>query len=284
MAEPLPVTWGVRWKFIRLLLPALILFTILSVETVLLSLWEQDRLNLTSLGLAFLIPIIMLVGLLVVHETTMRNSQQSNRWLHVLEQGISLRAAARPVIRWRKIVAFWFEDISGETQFSKLTVEYFGGRNTKLTRRYSLVLDRYTQCPAVVSELKLLQEQHGLSYRIELGRSPPARPKSRNLVLGMSLYVAGALLLMHGAPQLLVPLLDISGESQQSESDNRWSPKQREKFQDFIRAHFSSRAELKNFMLVSGGVLSTVGIALMVFGTVVQRPKKDGHQVGPGGN
>jgi hypothetical protein len=88
----------------------------------------------------------------------------------------------------------------------------------------------------------------------------------------MSLSLAGMLFLMPGMPLLLVPLMHRSGESQQTDD---WSPKQKEKLNRFLITHFSSKTELEHFMFASGGVLTTIGIALMIWGTIVQRPKPE---------
>jgi len=232
-------------------------------------------LELSRLWPVLLVPACLLAVIFILNEIRLRSSKGANRFLNVLDNGISVYASGRPVIRWPKLVAFWFEEIPGEPQFSKLTVEYFGDRKTKLPRRNSLVLEKRTQCPALLSELKLLQQQHNLNFRIELNQPLPPRKPPRNLVLGLSLYLAGMLFLMPGIPLILVPLMNRPGESQHSESTDDWSPKQKEKLDHFLIAHFSSKTELKHFMLELGGALTTVGIALMMWGIVVQKPKPE---------
>jgi hypothetical protein len=275
VGESLSLTWRSRWKLIRIYLPLLVFSTICLVEIVSFKLWIRDALDLSRLWPALLMPVLLLVFIFILNEIRLRGSQGANRLLNILEKGISFRTAGRPVIRWSKVIAFWFEDIPGEPQFSKVTVEYFGDRKTKLPRRSSLVLEKQTQCPALLSELKLLQQQHNLNFRIELDQPLSPRKPPRNLVLGLSLSLAGVLFLMPGMPLLLVPLMHRSGESQHSESTDDWSPKQKEKLNRFLITHFSSKTELEHFMLELGGILTTIGVVLMIWGTVVQRPKPE---------
>jgi hypothetical protein len=276
VADPVPLTWASRWKYIRIFLPLLVFMTICFAERIGFLLWKHDKLKLSFLLLAFLPSGFLLVILLILGEIRLRGaSGNAARMLNVLDNGISFRAVGRPLIRWPKVVAFWFEDIPGEPQLSKVTMEYFGDRKTTFPRRESLVLEKRNQYPALLSELKLLQQQHNLNFRIELNQPLPPRKPPRNLMLGMSLYLAGVLFLMPGMPLLLVPLMHRPGESQHSESTDDWSPKQKEKLDRFLIAHFSSKTELKHFMLELGGVLTTISIALMIWGTVVQRPKPE---------
>ena len=275
VAEPMPLNWVSRWKLIRFYLPLLAFTGICLVETVGFKLWKRDELELSRLWPAFLLPFCLLAVIFITNEIRLRTAPGTRRFLNVLEKGTSVYESGRPLIRWSKVVAFWFEDIPDEPQFSKVTMEYFGDRKTKLPRHNALALDKRIQCPALLSELKLLQQQHNLNFRIELNQPLPPRREPRNLVLGMSLYLAGMLFLMPGIPVLLVPLLHRPDGSHHSESTDEGSPQQKAKFYEFLGTHFSSKTQLKNFMLVSGGVLTTIGIALMVWSIVVQRPKPE---------
>lgn len=280
VAEPLPVNWSSRWKFIRIFIPILVFITICMAERIGVMMWELDKFDPTKLGLALLMPLFILTSLLVTNEIKLRWAQGAGRFLNLMDKGISFQSGGRPLIRWSKVVAFWFEDIPGEAQFSKVTIEYLGDRKTRFPRRQLTVLDKRTQCPALLSELKVLLQQHGLSFRIESQKSPPVLLPARNPVLGMSLGLAGFLFLMHGVPLLLIPLIHDSNEPHQSDTNDRWSPKQKEKFGRFIKEHFSSKEQLDKVMFTTGGVLTSIGLALFVSGMVVQRPKKDG---GPSG-
>jgi hypothetical protein len=276
VADPVPLTWASRWKFIRIFLPLLAFITICFAERVGFILWTQDAWKLSFLWLALLPSGLLLVVFLILGEIRLRSSQgNAARLLNVLDNGISLRAVGRPLIRWPNVVAFWFEDIPGELQLSKVTMEYFSERRTRFPRRDSLALDKRNQCPALLAELKLLQQQHNFNFPIELDRPLPPRKPPRNPVLGMSLFLGGMLFLLHGAPLLLLPLTHRDREPHQSESAENWSPKQKEKVARFLNAHFSSKTELHRFMIETGGALTAIGVGLMVSGKVVQRQKTE---------
>lgn len=162
-------------------------------------------------------------------------------------------------------MAFWFEEIPGEPELSKITVEYFGDRKTKLPRRWSLALESRGQCPALLSELNLLQQQHNLKFRIELNRPLPFRPPPQHPVLGLSLGLAGLMFLLHGVPLLLVPLQPHQNEPHHSDSISRCAK--------FIMEHFSSAADFRRFMMETGAVLTSLGIGLLLWSALVQRQK-----------
>jgi hypothetical protein len=51
--------------------------------------------------------------------------------LKISEKGVVVGRYERPIIRWPKISAFYFEDVPNEKQFSKLTIEYSHKRKTE---------------------------------------------------------------------------------------------------------------------------------------------------------
>jgi hypothetical protein len=273
-AKPLPVNWTSRWKFIRPFLPTLVFFTIVLLENISFKLWQRDMFEISRLWIMLLLPGFLLVVLLVSNEIKLRKLQ-GNRLLNVFDKGVSFRADGRPFLRWSNVIAFWFEDIPGELEFSKVTVEYFRNRKTKFPCRESLALNKRDQCPALLSELRLLQQQYGLAFRVELDKRLPIRKPLRNPVWGMSLGLAGILFLLNGVPLILVPLAHEKNALHHSESDKNWSPKQKEKFTRFLNVHFSSKAELNRFMIEAGSTLSIIGIGLLIWGTVVQRQKTE---------
>jgi len=270
VAEPLPVNWTSRWKSVRISLPLLAFITICLAEVPASIMLTHGRF-VPMMFLPALAPAAFLLALhLVLNELKLRG-QNGKRLLSVLDKGINFSTIPRPTVRWPKVVAFWFEDVPGAQELKKLTVEYFGDRTKKFPRLYSMVLDKRDQYPALLSELKLVQQQFQLTFRIELDRPLPARPSPRNPVLGLSLFLAGFLFLIHGVPLFLVPLTHHKGEPRNADPSERWTPQQQEKFDSFIKAHFSSVSEFRHFFIGTGFVLTTIGIGLMICGNWVQR-------------
>jgi hypothetical protein len=227
----------------------------------------------TDGSLAALLPSALLLAIISISIEIKLRSQGGNRVLNVLEKGISFQAVTRPSVRWSKVVAFWFEEIPGEPQLRKITVEFFGDRRTKFPRRCSLALDRRGQCPALLAELNLLQQQHNLKFQIELDRPMPVRPPPRHPVLGLSLSLAGMLFLLAGVPLLLVSLGHHKGEPHHSDASEDWSPEQREKLGQFVKAHFSTAAEFHRFTTETGAALTAIGVGLVASGILVQRQR-----------
>ena len=267
VAERLPVNWSSRWKRIRISLPFLVFVTVCVVEQVAFAMWIHDRFEPAMFLIAFVPSIVLLVILLILTEINLR-SQGVERVLSILEEGVSFSNAARAVLSWPKVVAFWLEDVPDAPELRKVTIEYLGGRYGGSPRRYALVLTRRDQCPALLAELNLLQQQYNFKFRVEPDRSPPAILPLRSPVFGMSLMLAGFLVLMHGFPLLLMPLIHHDGPHP-SDPNDQWSPKSQETMVKFIEAHFSTREELNHFFYVTGAVLTATGIGLMLAGRKV---------------
>jgi hypothetical protein len=275
VAEPVPVNWGSRWKHIRLYLPLFAFMTICMAEQAAFAMWTHDNFKPLMLLLAFLPAAFLLTVALTLNEIRLR-SQGGNRLLNIMEKGISFSTVARPATRWPKVVAFWFEDIPDNPELRKMTVEYFGDKKTRYSRRYSLALTKRDQYPALLSELNFLQQQHNLKFRIELDHSVPSIPVPRNPLLSMSMSLAGILVLLHGVPLLLAPFTHDHAGQHHSDPNHEWSPRAQEIFARFVKAHFSSVKEFHHFMVATGAVLTLIGVGLMVAGYFVRRQRPAG--------
>jgi hypothetical protein len=75
VAEPLPLTWANRWKFIRIFLPLLVFFTICLLETVSFKMWMMGGLKFSLLWLVLLPPGFLLVVFFILGEIRLRGSQ-----------------------------------------------------------------------------------------------------------------------------------------------------------------------------------------------------------------
>jgi hypothetical protein len=279
LAAPMPLTWASRWKYIQFALPLVFFCAMCLLERVGIMMWMMGKFKSSILLLVLLFPGFLLAVLSILGEIKLRGAQQdAPRLLNLLDKGVSFYSSKRPQIRWPNIVAFWFEDIPGEPNLRKVTIEWFRKRKTKFLRRDELVLEKRGQCPALLSELKLLQQQHNLTFRIELDQPLPPPKTPRHPVLGLSLFFAGLLFLLHGMPLLMGSLTHRDGGSHQSESNEYWSPEQKVKFENFLKAHFPGKSEFIHFTFATGCALTAIGTGLIIWGNAVGQQTTEDKQ------
>jgi len=227
--------------------------------------WELWRFLTLILGLVTLFLIV-----LWTHELRMRRSARSVRLLEVWENGV--KWGGYWPISWPKIVGFWFEDVPMEPTLTKVTVLYRSGRKGRLPRHFLLVLQKQSQVPALISELKRWRPKNYSDFRLEMARSPP--PERRVSFVGLSLVLAGYLLLCHGGPLLIFSLQEATGGSSNSRSDVVLPAAEERRIGRFMAAHFSSKAEFKHFIFETGGIMTVAGVALIGTGAITQRRKE----------
>ena len=275
-----PLTWRRRWQMFRIFVPLLFLFAIFKLETLGLKMWDEGQMDLSRFGLAALLMIVVVPAIVfLLLEIKLRLVQRDQRRafdlpqvLHVTDAGVSFFAAGRPVTRWSRVAAFWFQDVPGEASLSQLIVEHFRERNRRVPvfRRY--VLEKALQQPQLISKLTLLRQEAGFKFWIHLNQPVPVCELPRLFMRGLFLQVAGVLSLLHGVPLLAAALVprfhhvsNVPGLT--------WPPAQSREIGRFLAAHFSSQAELQHFMLVAGGVLAVLGLGLMLWGAIISRAK-----------
>jgi len=275
-----PLTWRRRWQMFRIFVPLLFLLAIFKLETLGLKMWDEGQMDFARFGLAAL---MMFAGapltVFLLLEIKLRLAQREQRRafdlpqvLHVTDAGLSFFGPGRPVTRWSRVAAFWFQDIPGEPSFSRLTVEYFRERNRRVPvfRRY--VLEKSVQQPQLISKLTLLRQEAGCKFWIHLNQPVPVCELPRLFMRGLFLQVGGLLALLHGVPLLAAVLLprfhhvsNVPGLT--------WPPAQSREIGRFLAAHFSSQAELRHFMLLAGGLLAALGLGVLLWGALISRAK-----------
>jgi hypothetical protein len=205
--------------------------------------------------------------------------RHARRTLNLLESGVSFHADGTAPIPWSKVVAFWGEDIPGEPQWSRVTMEYFGWRKTGPPLRWAMALEKRELYPALLSELDRMRQIQRLGFRVELDKHLPTPLATTSpLMLGMWLTVAGMLLLFHGAPLLLASLGHSHGNPGQPDWVNLWPGEIGTKAMGFLKAHFSNAAELRSRMAQVGGALCVLGAAFCVAGNLAGRRQQDERQ------
>lgn len=272
VAESVSSFCAKRWDFLRILVPLLAFVTFCFVELLAWQLWDRDQYNLLGLAPGLLPAAIVLGVFLTWSAIGFFGDRRARRTLNLLESGVSFQADGASLIPWSKVVAFWGEDIAGEPQWSRLTMEYFGWRKTGPPLRWAMALEKRNQYPALLSELDRIRQMQQLGFRVELDKHLPTRPATASpLMLGMWLTVAGMLLLLHGAPLLLASLGHSHGNPGQPDWVNLWPGDIGMRTTGFLKAHFSNAAELRSRMAEVGGALCVLGAALCVAGNLAGR-------------
>jgi hypothetical protein len=269
-----PPTWNARLKLFKLLQPLAMFLGIFGLEKVGLQIWNGTDFSVWTFVALFLTPIWLPMIFLIGNEIQLKIERQSKRLLKVLDKGIAIGRFDRPTIPWSRISVFYFEQISNEPSFSKLTVETSrrrAARNSSQPLKMlgkpprTIILEKPAQVEQLLSELKRQQQRQNLKFLIELDHLSRPLKESRNAILGMSLYFAGLLFLFNSMPLLIAGCSQMNPQSK---------PMLYEALAKFILAYFSTVAEWKHFLIMCGGVFAVIGIAMMISGVVVQRQKK----------
>jgi hypothetical protein len=279
VAEPVSSFWAKRWESLRIFVPLLAFIAFCSVELLAWQLWVRDQLNLKGLAPGLVPAAILLVLVLTWYVIRLFDDRLARRTLNLLEPGISFSAGGHRLIPWSRVVAFWGEDIPGEPQWSKVTIEYFGWRKTGPPLRWAMALGKQDKYPALLSELDRVRQTQRLGFRVELDKHLPAPPATASyLMLGMWLTVAGMVLLLHGAPLLLASLGHAHGDPGQPDWVNLWPGEIGPKATGFLKAHFANAAVLRSRMAEAGGALCVLGAAFCVAGNLAGRRQEEVSQ------
>lgn len=275
-----PLTWRRRWQIFRMFVPLLFLFAIFKLETLALKMWDEGQMDFVRFGRAALVMLVVVpVTVFLLLEIKLRLAQRDQRRafdlpqaLSVTDAGVSFSVAGRPVTRWSRVAAFWFQDVPGEASLSRLTVEYFreANRRVPLFRRY--VLEKSVQQPQLISKLTLLRQEAGCKFWIHLNQPVPVCELPRLFMRGLFIQVAGLLSLLHGVP-LLAAALVPRWHHASNVPGLTWPPAQSREIGRFLAAHFSNQTELQHFMLATGGVLAVLGLGLLLWGAFISRAK-----------
>jgi hypothetical protein len=256
----IPLTWGYRWRQLKMTLPIWIFSWLCFLETALLKAWLADKLSpdfaLTLLG-AFLFLLFFIFGIV---EVAIRIQQRSKRVMRIDDKSITVKPARNQFIRWKHISKFRFEPITEAQSLTKLSV--FGLALKRISRRarWLIVMDSPTQVRELISYLQMKKAAASAVYEIEILENPSQSEASIPFpYLGMSLYWSGTYLLLHGVPLLFVAFAG-------GHSDTNTTEEQRNKVGRVIAAYFSNVEQLRHFYVGLGLALTGFGIALLVWG------------------
>ena len=267
----IPLTWEVRWKAIRPVLPMLACCSVLLVEQVAFRLWLNDRNFVAELPLLF--ACLMLPGVLVTlaSEVQVRISHRSKRKIRLEPTRISITPAKCNRIPWKQVGALRLEPLPHAPGFSKLTVEYSLAKGGKRPREWSMVLRQPDQEHALLSELEYFR-QKGSNTSPVVRLNEPAPPGASNRRLrSVGAAALGVYLLLHGLPLLGVGLLPPDQGSHETRS-SRFTSKETAKLRRFVLQTFASVEEFRGVMLAAGGGLTIMGAGLYFWG--LSTPKR----------
>ena len=267
----IPLTWAVRWKAIRPVLPMLACCSVLLVEQVAFRLWLNDRNFVAELPL--LVVCLMLPGVLatLASEVQVRISHRSKRRIRLEPKRISITPAKCNRIPWKQVAAWRLEPLPHAPGLSKLTVEYSLAKGGKRPREWSMVLRQADQEHALLSELEYFRQKgSNTSPVVRLNEPGPPRASNRRL-RSMGAAALGVYLLLHGLPLLGVGLLPPDRGSHETQS-SRFTSKETAKLRRFVLQTFASVEEFRRVILAADGGLTIMGAGLYFWG--LSTPKR----------
>jgi hypothetical protein len=265
-----PLTWAVRWKAIKPVLPMLACCSVLLVEQVAFRLWLQDRSLLSELPLlvvCFLFPAPLIM---VAFEAQVRLSHRAKRRINLEPKRVSINPAKYSRIAWHQITTWRLEPLPNAPRLSKLTVEHCLDRGRKRLREWSIALRQPEQYYEFLSELEFFRQKGVNSAQLVVLPEPLIQKVSNRRLRSMVAAALGIYLLLHGLPLFLFGLLPPSGPSNEPRT-SRSTATESAKVKKFVVDTFGSREAFRNFLLTGGGGLSAIGAALYFWGISTPR-------------
>jgi hypothetical protein len=270
----IPLTWNYRWRQIKPTLPIWIFILLPLLEIGLFRAWLADKLQWDRLAVLVMAGPAMFIFVLAVAEVQTRIQQRSKRVIQFNDDKIRLRPSKSELLKWEKIAKFQFEPIPGMQGLMKLKLFLHGRPNQKLAGRtfWSMVLEQPAKVQELVEYFQKRRTETPTNFQVEVLDKPiPPGPPGQPVLLGMSLYLGGIFLLLHGLPLLLVGLTD--GRHHDSGNDSDFTSDEKVKLGRFIIKYFHTPGELRHFYIVTGGVLTFSGLFLLVWGWLLMNRK-----------
>jgi len=156
----IPLSWEVRWKAIRSVLPMLACCSVLLVEQVAVRLWLNDRNFVAELPL--LVACLMLPGALVTlaSEVQVRISHRNKRRIRLEPKRICITSAKCNRIPWKQVAELRLEPLRHAPGLSKLTI-VSAGENIRQIRRSENPFVRKLNLCRVRQSLRVAAEERG---------------------------------------------------------------------------------------------------------------------------
>jgi hypothetical protein len=262
----IPLTWAVRWRSLKAVLPMLICCSALLVEQVAFRLWLNDRSLLSELPLLVVCSLLPVVLIITAFEVLTRVSHRSRRTVKLEPKRVSISPAKYNRIPWKQITAWQLEPILEAAGLSKLTLSYSLTKGGKRQREWLMVLRKSDQEHELISELEHLRQRGVNSSQVARLSEPAAPKKNTRRVRSMLAVALGVYCILHGLPFLGAGLLPTNRPPDESESNSRFTAKEKAKLRRVVRETFSSPEQFRRFFLGLGGAFTALGAGLYFWG------------------
>ncbi|MGH7967692.1 MAG: hypothetical protein ACREIC_03080, partial [Limisphaerales bacterium] len=117
----IPLTWAVRWRSLKTILPMLLCCSALLVEQVAFRLWLNDRSLTSELPLLVFCSLLPIVLIIAAFEVLTRVAQRSKRTIKLEAKRVSISPAKYNRIPWKQVTAWQLEPIPEAAGLLKLT-------------------------------------------------------------------------------------------------------------------------------------------------------------------
>jgi hypothetical protein len=267
--------WQYRWGQMKLLLPVLFFPWLLVVETVLLKAWLLNKLHWDILAMLGGFGAGIFLVFLAALEIQIRIRQRSKRVIQIEERWIIVKPARNQTVPWKRVRKFQFEPVPDTPGLMKLKLLLKSRPNQKSSERafWTMVLEKASM-QELLGCLQNKKTEGPTDFELEVLEHPATPGNSAPFVfLGLTLFMAGWYLMVHGLPILFAIL---GGGHHDSDERSRLSPEEIARFRHFILKHFSSPEEFRHFFLALSIALTVAGVALMISGRRLAKRKAAG--------
>lgn len=264
--------WQYRWGQMKLLLPVLFFSWLLLVETVLLKAWLLNKLHWDILAMLVGSGAVFLLFVCAALEIQTRIRQRSKRVIQIEEKRIIVKPAKNQMVPWKRVRKFQFEPVPDTPGLMKLKLLLKGRPNQKSSERafWAMVLEK-TSMQELLGFLQKKKTEGPTDFELETLERPAASENPAPFVfLGMTIFMAGWYLMVHGLPILFAIL---GGGHHDPDERSKLSPEEIARLRHFILKHFSSLEEFRHFFLALSIALTVAGVALMISGRWLAKRK-----------
>ena len=256
-----PLTWAKRWHGFKITLPIWVFIFSCITEMSVIGAWFSGRLSwdyVMSVTVSVPVFLAMFWGLI---ELQVWFHHRSKRILRVEEKRLVVSSAKRQFIRWKSVVKIQAEPAAENPALTKISVFTYFSKRMPEARNFVIVVEDAVKVRELLQLLDVKRQASGVDFKIVVLNQPaPPRVAVSLSAFPLTVFFAGFYCLMHGLPLLGIALLPHKPDWQNIFDRN---PEQVAKLGHFMAKHFSSVAQLHNFYLMTGLLLTVAGIALM---------------------